>query len=207
MFSHFIFLLKKILTLVGVEQKGSWFWILIAIQAPCQSLFLINYLQRWGIFCMDRKCLFLPYTFSIVPSCFAAWARAVRTVLHASVMRRFGHYSWFSGNLLSFPVWCWYKYGGCLVLNLPVAPPGNKGASRWKEIKRWRDSRLTFTGYQGDAKITAWLDAGLLHWGGQNVKRVPGPGVGADVSQGALCECELGGVTEARPCLQSSFHI
>lgn len=101
-------------------------------------------------------------------------------------MRRFGHYSWFSGNLFSFPVWCWYKYGGCLVPNLPVAPPGNKGASRWKEIKRWRDSRLTFTGYQGDAKITAWWDDGLLHWGGQNVKRVPGPRVGADVSQGAL---------------------
>ena len=78
---------------------------------------------------------FLPYPFNIFPSCFTAWARAVRTVLNGNVMGRFCPIPDFQEMLLSFPVWCWYKHGGRLVQNLPMAPPGNKGANRWKEIR------------------------------------------------------------------------
>lgn len=56
---------------------------------------------------MDRSVLFPPYyTFNIVPSCFAAWARGCqeqKDCTACGVMGHFGHYSGFSGNLLSFP--------------------------------------------------------------------------------------------------------
>lgn len=133
---YLFFYLKKILTLVGVEQKGSGFWILIAVQAPRQSLFLI--ICRVGGFLHGQKVSVSSLHLWHCPILFCCLGQGCqdRTVLHASVMGHFGHYSGFSGNLLSFPVWCWYKYGGCLVPNLPVAPPGSKGANRWKEIKR-----------------------------------------------------------------------